>query len=86
MRLSVDQHDLAQDELVVAAADRVRDDEDRLQDAVRFVAGRLLRARAVEAPDGRLLAARDDLGLRAKLLRGHGAVDPDVLSAIDTHR
>jgi hypothetical protein len=83
--LAVDEHDLAEDELVVPATDRVRDDIHGLEDAVRLVARRLLGARSVEAPDRRLLAARDDLRLRAQLLRGLRAVDPDVLSAIHAH-
>src|SRR3954471_10337744 len=85
MRLGAGEHDLAHDELVIAATDRIGHSHHRLQHAVRFVTGRLLRARSIEAPDRRFLAARDDLRLRAKLLRGLRAVDPDVLSAIDTH-
>src|SRR5437762_6108090 len=85
VRLAVDEHDLAEDELVLASTDRVRADEDRLQHAVGLVAGRLLRARAVEAPDRRFLALRDDLGLGADLLRRLRAVDPDVFSSINAH-
>jgi hypothetical protein len=70
-------------EEVVAAADRVRAAEDRLQHAVRLVAGRLVGRRAVEAPYRELLGAvGEDLGLRAQLGRRLRAVDPDVLRLV----
>src|SRR5439155_15984647 len=80
-----DQHDLAEHELVVATADRIRALEHRLKDAVGPIAGRLLRARPVEGPDRRLFAARHDLRLRTQLLRWLGPVDPDVFGAVDAH-
>src|SRR6266508_2085498 len=85
MRLATDEHDLAQDEQIVAPADGIRTGEDGLEDAVRAVARCLLRARTVETPDGRLLALRHDLGLRTHLLRRLGPVDPDVLGPISAH-
>ena len=85
VRLAVDEHDLAQNELVVTTADRVRANEHRLQHAVRLVARRLLRARTVECPDWWLLAVRHDLRLGADLLRRLGAVDPDVFGSINAH-
>ena len=57
-------------------------DEDRLQHAVGVVARRLVGGRTVEAPDARLLAVGDDLGLRPHQRRRLGAVDPDVLSPV----
>ena len=85
MRIAADQHDFAEHELVVAAADRIGALEYRLKDAVGPIAGRLLRARPVEGPDRRLFAARHDLRLRTQLLRRRGAVDPDVFGAINAH-
>ena len=76
-----EQH-LAHDELVARPAERVRADEDRLEHAVGVVPGRLVGARAVEAPDAGLLAVRDDLGLAADQRRRLGAVDPDVLRLV----
>src|SRR5439155_26246698 len=72
-----------QHELVVAAADGIRAHEHRLQDAVGLVARRLLGARPIEAPDGRLLTVGHDLGLRTQLLRWLGPVDPDVFGSVD---
>src|SRR2546427_5457067 len=83
--LAVDQHHLAEHELVVVSADRVRAREYGLQNAVGLVTGRLLGTRSVEGPDGRLFARGHDLGLRTQLLRRLGAVDPDVLSPVDVH-
>ncbi len=85
VRSHVDVEDLAQDEDVVTAADRVRTREDRLEDPVGGVALGLVGARTVEAPDGQIRhtlrgAARHDLRLGAKLGGRLGAVDPDVLS------
>jgi hypothetical protein len=85
VRLAVDEHDLAEDELVIAPADGVRAHEHGLQDAVGLVTGGLLRARAVEGPDRRFLAGGDDLGLRTELLCRLSAVDPDVLGSVNAH-
>src|SRR5262249_35199738 len=51
VRLAVHEHDLAQNELVLAAADRIRANEHGLEDAVGPVARRLLRAGAIETTD-----------------------------------
>src|SRR6185503_16253799 len=85
VRLPAHEHHLAKDEQIVPAADRIRAREDRLEDAIRTVTRRLLCARSVEAPDGRLLALRHDLRLRTQLLRRLSAVDPDVLGPINAH-
>lgn len=80
VRGHVDVEDLAEHEDVVAAADRVRALEDRLQHAVGGMALGLAGAGAVEAPDARLGTVREDLGLGPQLGGRLGAVDPDVLS------
>ncbi|EGJ77870.1 putative glutamine synthetase [Streptomyces sp. Tu6071] len=79
VRGEVGVEDLAQDEDVGAAPDRVGTREDRLEHAVRGVALGLVRGGAVEAPHARLRAVRDDLRLRPELGGRLGAVDPDVL-------
>ncbi len=85
VRLPAHEHDLAQHQEIVPAADRIRAREYRLEDAVRAVARRLLRARSVESPDRWLLALRHDLRLRTQLLRRLRAVDPDVFGPINAH-
>jgi hypothetical protein len=85
VRLTVDEHDLGKDELVIATADRIRAHKHRLQNAVGLVARRLLGAGPIEAPDRRLFAVRDDLRLRTELLRRLGPVDPDVFGSVDAH-
>ena len=69
-------------ELVVLRPQRVGADEDRLQHAVGVVPLGLVGARAVEAPDRRLLAVLDDLGLAAEERGGLRPVDPDVLGLV----
>ncbi len=83
VRLAVDEVHLTHREHVVATADRVRVDGDRLEHAVALVAGGLVRARAVETPDRKLTVAGDDLRLGTEFRRRLGAVDPDVLSLVD---
>ena len=56
VRRHVGEKHFAHDQLVVAAADRIRANEHGLEHAVGAVAGRLIGARSVEAPDRRLLA------------------------------
>src|SRR6185312_3543176 len=63
MWFAADQLDLTQYEAIGLAAAGVGAGEHWPEDAVGAIAGGLLSARAVEAPDWRLLAARDDLGL-----------------------
>jgi glutamine synthetase len=64
VRLHVDEQHLAQHEHVVAAADRVGAHEHRLEHAVRLVAGRLVGAGTVEAPDGYVLRTVEERGVR----------------------
>ena len=68
--LAVDEEDLAHHQLVVAAADRVGADEDRLEHAVRAVARGLLGAGAVEAPVRQLRAVGRILVLERSLAVG----------------
>ncbi len=74
--------DLAHHQLVVGAAQGVGTDEHGPEHAVGVVSERLVGARAVEAPDARLLAVGDDLGLAPQQRRRLGPVDPDVLSLV----
>src|SRR5215212_4989827 len=83
VRLAVDEEDLAHHQLVRLASNRVIKDGDRLQHAVRTVAGRLLGARPVEAPDPGLLAERDDLRLRSQLGGRLRPVNPDVFGLVE---
>ena len=76
------QQRLAEHEDVVATADRVRALEDRLQDDVGIVAGGLVGAGAVVAPDPGLSAISEDLGLGADLTSRLGAVDPQIFSPV----
>ena len=69
VRRHVDVEDLAEHEDVVATTDGVGAREHGLQDAVGLVAGSLVRAGAVEAPDGQLGAVGEDLRLRPQLGR-----------------
>jgi hypothetical protein len=83
VRLAVDQHHLAHHEHVVATAQRIREADDGLEHAVALVAGGLVRARPVEAPDREFGTVLDDLGLRPEMVGRLGAVDPDVLSLVN---
>ena len=79
--------DLAHHQDVVRSAQGVGADEDRLEHAVREVTGRLVRARSVEAPHGRLLAVGDDLGLAAQLaqsarFRQSRCIQPDTTTLL----
>ena len=78
------QQHLAQHEDVVAAADRIRAGEHRLEHAVGVVARRLVGGGTVEAPDAGLLAVLDDLGLGPHQRHRFRAVDPDVFSPYAT--
>lgn len=84
VRRAVDLVDLAQDEDVVAATDRVREGRDRLKNAVRRVTLGLVGGRAVEAPGGDLVRVGQDPSLGAELGGRLRAVDPDVLG-LDCH-
>src|ERR1700683_926094 len=81
----VGQQHLAHDELVVLAPQRVGADEHGLKHAVRVAPLGLVGARAVEAPDGGLLAVLHDLRLAPQQRARFGPVDPDVLGLI-AHR
>ena len=80
-------HRLGQERLahhhdVVAAPQRIRAGVDRLQHDIGVAAFGLVGARAVEAPDARLVAVGEDPRLGTHFGRGLGAVGPDVLSPV----
>src|ERR1700716_2639305 len=82
MRLAVDQEHFAHHQFVRCAAQRVVADEDRFEHTIGPIAGRLLGARTVEAPDRRRLTKRHYFALGPQLVHGSGAVHPDVLGLV----
>jgi hypothetical protein len=86
VRRHVGQQDLAHDQHVRVAPQRVGTGEHRAQHAVGVLPGRLVGAGAVEAPDAQLGAVREDLGLRPQTGGRLGAVDPDVLGLVNHAR
>src|SRR6266851_3663066 len=82
MRLAVDQEHFAHHQFVRCTTQWVVAHEDRLEDTVGPIAGRLLGARTIEAPDWRLLTNGHYLALGPQLVHGFGAVHPDVLGLV----
>src|SRR5436309_10117674 len=82
MWLAVDQEHFAHHQFVRCPPQRVVAHEDRLEHTIGPIAGRLLGAGTVEAPDRRLLTERHYLALGPQLVHGSGAVHPDVLSLV----
>ena len=85
VRIHLGIEDLAEHELVVAAADRILDRVDRLEYAVGLAAGCLVRRRTIKTPDRRLGARVDHFGLGAHQRRGLRTVQPDVFASIFRH-
>ena len=82
MRSHIDVEDLAQHELVIAAAYRVGRDQHGVEHTVGTAARGLFRAGTVETPDRRGLSICKDLGLGTQLRRGLLPIYPYVLRPV----
>src|ERR1700704_6270315 len=82
MRLAVDEEHFAHHQFVRCTTQWVVADEDRFEHTIGPIAGRLLGARTVEAPDRRRLTKRHYFALGPQLVHGSGAVHPDVLGLV----